>query len=132
MSTNEIKMQDSLRAFVELSEAGFRISKGELPVGMDIYRFWWNNTIIPFMPDIDHIKDDKDDIYAVKMDGHTHVLSRTIKPTTLKAVYPELKPELRFELKDDILPLLKESTRTLLNKCYSIEEILDYIQEGGE
>jgi hypothetical protein len=71
-----IKFHKSLMAFLRLSRAGFHIShsKSEKVRGFEIYRFYWNGTVIKDMPDIDCIDSNQ---YNTIRQGHVEKLTDT-------------------------------------------------------
>lgn len=67
-SNVNISFWDSLRAFIDLSNQGFRISfhKNDL-VYLETYRFFWNGEEMEQMPDIDSYSPNK---YLTIINGH--------------------------------------------------------------
>jgi hypothetical protein len=63
----------SLKAYLRLYKAGFRISnsKSDVVSGFEINRFYWNDKVIQQMPDIDRV----DDHYNTIHNGHTESLN---------------------------------------------------------
>lgn len=46
----------TILAVIELAEAGFRITKAHNELmGTDMYRFWWNDEMLPQHGDITHL-----------------------------------------------------------------------------
>ena len=61
----------SLRAFIMLFDAGFRISYSENSnMNWGMFRFYWKNKVIREMPDIDCV----DGTYVTVQDGHVERL----------------------------------------------------------
>jgi len=71
-SKKSIKWLLSLRTYLRLSKAGFRISNSCDPSGnFEINRFWWKDQIIREMPDIDR----SGEHYNTINNGHVESLS---------------------------------------------------------
>lgn len=74
---NFLEDLDSLKNYFRLSRNGFSITRSDELGGIRIYRFWWDDKILPDFPDINETQEKTR--YTQMMNGKVTVLERRFK-----------------------------------------------------